>query len=252
MEDKAKLNLPPANLTPAETRLLIKRAQDGDINARDRLIKSNLRLVMSLVQRFSRRGAEADDLFQVGCLGLVKAIEHFDLSFEVRFSTYAVPRILGEIKRYLQNETVVKVSRQWHDLAGKAAASRERLTQELGRSPTVTEVALDLGVKREDVVYAMEAVAQPASVDDVVYQDEGTPLKLSDQIATDSEDASVVDNLALRQVLLSLPEEERHLVTMRFLKNMRQVDVARSLGVSQAHISRLEQRVLLKMRTLLS
>ncbi|HHW08809.1 MAG TPA: SigB/SigF/SigG family RNA polymerase sigma factor [Firmicutes bacterium] len=252
MEELIKMALPPADLSPEETRLLIRRAQKGDLAARDRLIKSNLRLVMSLVQRFSRRGAEADDLFQVGCLGLVSAIEHFNLEYEVRFSTYAVPRILGEIKRFLQKEAVVKVSRHWHDLAGKAAASRERLTQELGRSPTVTEVALDIGVRREDVVYAMEAVAQPVSVEEIVFQDEGAPLKLGDQIAIESEDAAVVDNLALRQVLSSLPEEERQLVEMRFIRNMRQVDVARAFGVSQAHVSRLEQRVLLKMRSLMS
>ncbi len=252
MDNVIKLDLPPANLTYEETRQHIKAAQAGDKAARDRLIQANLRLVMSMAQRFAGRGGELEDLFQVGCLGLVEAVEHFDLRYDVRFSTYAVPRILGEIKRYLQKDRPVKIGRQLQILAGEAARAREAFTRETGRSPTVTELAARLGVAREDVVMALEATAPPASLDEMVNKDESDPVRLGEQLGMESETGIVVDNLALQQVFATLAAEERLLVALRFFRNMRQVDVAKEMGVSQAHISRMEQRILLKMRGLLA
>lgn len=251
MESITKRELPPANLTHNETRSLIRVAQKGDKLARDKLIQANLRLVMSLVQRYSGRGYDQDDLFQVGCIGLVHAIEHFDLSYEVRFSTYAVPRILGEIRRYIQQDRTVKVGRHWHDLAINAARTRDTLEQEIGRSPTISELASRLGVAREEVVAALESAAQPASMDELINKDESDPWRISDLFGVESHAGIIEDNIALQQVMATLSEEEQLLVKMRFFQEMRQTDVAQSLGVSQAHISRLERRVLFKMRNLL-
>jgi RNA polymerase sporulation-specific sigma factor len=246
-------SLAAPNLPHDEVRRLLRAAQAGDTLARATLIKANLRLARSVARRFGSRYADSDDLFQVACVGLIKAIDHFDLAFEVRFSTYAVPRILGEIQRYLQQDRPLKVGRSLQDTAAAATQARERLTQELGRSPTVREIAGHLGVDREDVVVALEAVGAPASLEQVIHQDDGEPILLRDHLgAEEGEVPDMLDNMALHQVLSSLSNEERGLVTMRFFRKMRQVEVAQAMQVSQAHVSRLERKVLRKMRVLLT
>jgi RNA polymerase sporulation-specific sigma factor len=244
--------LPQANLSPAETRRLLAAAQAGDTAARDKLVQANLRLARSVVQRFAHRDLDLEDLFQVACIGLVKAIDHFDLSFDVRFSTYAVPRILGEIRRHLQLDRPVKLGRAIQEKAAMVARAREEMTQELGRSPTAGEIGERLGLDRAEVVAAIEATASPVSLEEVVHEDDGAPIHLSDQLGDEGTVPALIDNLALRQAFASLAEVEKALVIMRFFRQMRQVDVARQMGVSQAYISRLEQRVLSKMRDMLA
>lgn len=252
VEYSSRTPLPAANLSPEETRRLLHLAQRGDTQARETLIHANMRLARSIVQRFRGRSADPEDLFQVACLGLMKAIDHFDLSYDVRFSTYAVPRILGEIRRYLQQDQPLRLGRSLQEKVRAVAQAREQLSHELKRSPTTGEIAHRLGVEREDVVTALEAASTPASLEEVIHQSEGEPILLQDQIGVDEEAPGLIDNLALQQVLASLSEEERNLVVMRFFQNMRQVDVAKALCLSQPQISRLEQRVLGKMRAMLA
>lgn len=250
--DNAKQCRATANLSHEETRSLLRAAQAGDARARSTLIQANLRLARSVARRFLGRGADIDDLFQVACVGLIQAIDHFDLSFQVRFSTYAVPRILGEIRRYLQQDRPIKVGRSLQDMATSAIRAREQLTHELGRSPTVGEIAGHLGLDREDVIVALEAMSTPASLEQVIHQDDSEPILLGDHLGEEGEVPGLIDNMALHQVLSSLGADERRLVTLRFFRQMRQVEVAQVMEVSQAHISRLEQRVLRKMRALLA
>lgn len=244
--------LPAADLSLEATRELLGLAQAGDTEARDRLIHANMRLARSIAWRFHGRGADPEDLFQVACLGLMKAIDHFDLSFDVRFSTYAVPRILGEIRRYLQQDRPIKVGRSLQERYRAVAQAREQLTQQLSSSPTPADIAAYLGIEREEVVAALEASATPTSLETVIHQDEGEPILLQDQLSDDEEVPVLIENMALRQVLARLTDQERHLVTMRFFNNMKQVDVAKALSVSQPQISRMEQRILLKMRSMLA
>lgn len=252
MDHLSLFPLPAASLSHEETRRLLRAAQAGDRQARDTLVQANLRLARSMVQRFTGRGADLEDLFQVACVGLVKAIDRFDLQFDVRFSTYAVPSILGEIRRYLQKDKPIKVGRALQEKAAAVLRAREELTQELERSPTPAEIAMRLGMEREDVVTALEAVAPLTSLEDTVHQDDDDSLQVGDQLGVESPVGALVENMALRQVFTMLSDTEQSLVTMRFFREMRQADVARAMGVSQAHISRMERRVLAKMRDMLA
>lgn len=242
-----------APLSKRQVRALLEAAQKGDKKSRDRLVESNLKLVLSVVRRFSGRRADMDDLFQVGCEGLIKAIEGFDLSYDVAFSTYAVPRIIGEIRRYVRDNLPIKVGRSTRSLGEQAAIARERLTQSLGRSPTPSEVAAAVGAPKEEVVAALDALIPPRSLDQPIYLDDGEPLFLKDQISAASDlDPShdPVENLALIQVLRELSPEERKFVRLRYLQRHSQTKVAQYLGRSQAHVSRMERRLLIRLRRL--
>lgn len=237
-------------LDPKTARNLIARAQAGDTAARDALIESNLRLVLSVVRRFYGRGADHDDLFQVGCLGLIKAVERFDLSYDVAFSTYAVPRIIGELRRYLRDDQPIKVGRSLRESGQAAQAARDLLEQRLGRPPTVDEIARHVGSDAQTIVMALEAAGRPASLDQPVDLGDGSPVYLKDQVADVDETDKPVVNLALMQVLEKLPEDERRLVHIRFIEGWSQVRTAEQMGCSQAHVSRMERRVIDRLRRL--
>lgn len=234
-------------------RRLLRLAQAGDTEARDRLVVGNLRLVHSLVRRFlSAGGADRDDLFQAGCIGLMRAIERFDLRYDVRFSTYAVPQILAEIKRFLREDRTVRITRHGLELARRATEAREALQLELGRSPTPREIGERIGVSREEVVAALDAAAPPRSLDERVSGDEDSRTRL-EQLSSDADDTyeSMVEGMALRTALLELEPLERRILVWRFIQERRQVDVAKELAVSQAYVSRLERRILKRIRELL-
>jgi len=235
-------------LSEEETRTYIKQVKEGDTGARRILMEYNLRLVMSVVQRFNGRG-DLEDLFQIGCLGLAKAIDGFDLSYDVRFSTYAVPVIIGEIKRHLRDDQTIRVSRSLRELAQRAMKRKAELEQELNRAPTLKELAAALEVEPEELVASMEAVQAPESLQAVVYEDEGQPILLEDQVGTSSGADKWIDSIVLRQVYASLSPEEQELITLRFLEEKTQVEVAQRLGISQAQVSRLEKRLLLNLRS---
>lgn len=235
------------SLTNAETRKYLQQAQAGDTAARRILIEHNLRLVMSVVQRFRGRG-DLEDLFQIGCLGLAKAIDGFDLSYDVRFSTYAVPVIIGEIKRYLRDDQTIRVSRSLQELAQRAVRKKAELEQKLNRAPTLKELAVALEVEPEELVASMEAVQAPESLQSVIYEDEGQPILLEDQIGTASGADKWIESIALREVYATLTPEEQQLITLRFLEEKTQVEVAKQLGISQAQVSRLEKKLLKNMR----
>ncbi|HHV62182.1 MAG TPA: SigB/SigF/SigG family RNA polymerase sigma factor [Firmicutes bacterium] len=237
-------------LPPDRLGELIARVRAGDEGARDLIASSNLRLVMSLVQRFQGRGIDLEELFQVGCVGLMKAIDKFDSSYGVQFSTYAVPVILGEIKRYLRDNGAIKVSRTTRELASCAARVRQELAASLGREPTIDEIASTLEVSREEIVESIEAMRPVIHIFDVVSDDgEDEDLRVIDQIrAGEDFDTRSVELLALRDALAKLDEIERNVILMRYFRDMNQVDVAQVLGISQAQVSRLEKRALKRMR----
>ncbi|NPV52300.1 MAG: SigB/SigF/SigG family RNA polymerase sigma factor [Firmicutes bacterium] len=228
----------------------IARVRAGDKGARELVARSNLKLVMSLVQRFQGRGIDADELFQVGCVGLMKAIDKFDPAYGVQFSTYAVPVILGEIKRYLRDNGPVKVSRATRELASCVARTRGELAASLGREPTIDEIASALDISREQIIESIEAMRPVIHMFDVVADDgEDDKLRVIDQVGSgDDFDAESVELLALKDALAKLDEIERSVVLMRYFRDMNQVDVARRLGISQAQVSRLEKRALKRMR----
>ncbi|MBX5437634.1 MAG: RNA polymerase sporulation sigma factor SigF [Alicyclobacillaceae bacterium] len=230
-----------------EVRELIERSQSGDAQARDELVLANQRLVWAVVQRFLGRGYEADDLFQIGCIGLMKAIDKFDLNYDVKFSTYAVPMIIGEIQRFLRDDSTVKVSRSLKEQARQIRRVREELAKRLGRQPQVSEIAAEMGMDPSDVVFAQEALRAPASIHETVFENDGDPIYLMDQIADDNQSAWF-DKIALHEVLGRLPERERLIVYLRFFKDKTQSDVARVLGISQVQVSRLEKRILQTIR----
>lgn len=237
----------PGVLSGEETRALLARAQAGDREARDRLVEANLRLVASVASRFVGRGLEFDDLYQIGCMALVRAIERFDLRYEVRFSTYAVPVIMGEIRQRLRQEHPLRIGRSLQDLAARAAQSRAALTQRLGRPPTAAEIAQDLQVDKEDVVAALDARRTVQSLDEGL-PDAGDELRLGDRLAAPQDAEGFVDRLALRAAMARLDEWERRLLVLRFFLDLPQTEAARRLGVSQAHVSRTEQRLLRALR----
>ncbi|MDI3270342.1 MAG: RNA polymerase sporulation sigma factor SigG [Bacillota bacterium] len=239
-------------LTNEEMRELFRRYQEeGDREARETLIQGNLRLVLSVLQRFQHRSDNMDDLFQVGCIGLMKAIDHFDLSHNVRFSTYAVPMIIGEIRRYLRDNNPLRVSRSLRDVAYKALQVRDQLTHRLSREPSLAEIAAELGVPRSEVVYALDAIQDPVSLFEAVYENGGDPILVMDQVADEkqSEDGWL-QGVAVEEALKKLGERERLIVRMRFFLGKTQMEVAEEIGISQAQVSRLEKAALLQMRKL--
>ncbi len=230
-------------------RELFPRVHAGDVEARNEFIQGNLRLVLSVIQRFNNRGESVDDLFQVGCIGLIKAIDNFDVTQNVRFSTYAVPMIIGEIRRYLRDNNPIRVSRSLRDTAYKALRAREALTYERGREPRVDEIARQMEMPEEDVVYALEAIQDPVSLFDPVYQDGGDAIYVMDQVRDNrvSEDDWVRD-LSINQALSRLAERERNIINRRFFQGRTQMEVAEEIGISQAQVSRLEKSALQQMR----
>lgn len=222
-------------------KLLKEIRETGSKDARDRLIKGNLRLVLSVIQRFTGRGEDIDDLFQIGVIGLMKAIDNFDLTKEVRFSTYCVPMISGELRRYLRDSSHVKVSRSLRDLAYKALQSKERLTSNLQREPTMDEIAADIGEKRSDVVIALESISDPVSLYEPVYSDSDDALFIMDQISDKNDVESRMNELTIRDAINQLGQRERNILYLRFFRGRTQTEVAKEIGISQAQVSRLEK-----------
>lgn len=236
-------------LTDEEKRALLEKSRAGDVAAREELICGNLRLVLSIIQRFSGRRENADDLFQVGCIGLVKAVDNFNLALDVKFSTYAVPMIIGEIRRYLRDNNSIRISRSVRDLAYRALQAREELTREREYEPSVEDIAARLGEEREAVARAMEAIIEPISLYEPVYSENGDSIYVMDQLCdTSSEDEHWIDNIALRDAMARLGERERRIVEMRFFRNRTQMEIAKSIGISQAQVSRLEKSALAHIR----
>lgn len=232
-----------------EMSVLIERSHAGDKEAREVLIEKNLGLVHHIVKRYLNRGVDAEDLFQIGCIGLMKAIDKFDLSFEVKFSTYAVPMISGEIKRFLRDDGLVKVSRTLKENGWKIKKVREQFQHENGREPTLQEVAEMTGLSVEDVVMAMDAGAEVESIYRSIYQSDGNEIYLADQIASKSnEKEQLLNHMLLGQLLSELEGEEKELISLRYFQGKTQVDVAERLGISQVQVSRLEKRILRRMR----
>ncbi|MBR0235972.1 MAG: RNA polymerase sporulation sigma factor SigG [Clostridia bacterium] len=236
-------------LSDDEKDALLHRAKDGDMRARNELIDGNLRLVLSVIQKFSGRGESADDLFQIGCVGLIKAIDNFDIGVGVKFSTYAVPMIIGEIRRYLRDNSMMRVSRGVRDLAYKALGAKEELSKKLSRDPTVEEIAQQLGEPAAEVSAALDAIVAPVSLYDPVYSDGGDSIYLLDQISDErSVDESWIDDIALSEAIKKLSERERAIVTMRFYRGKTQMEIADEIGISQAQVSRIEKSALDRIR----
>ena len=233
----------------AEMMQMIEKIQAGDKQARDEFIQGNLRLVLSVIQRFSNRGENPDDLFQVGCIGLIKALDNFDLSHGVKFSTYAVPMIIGEIRRYLRDNNTIRVSRSMRDLAYKALQTKEQLSGSLQREPSVEEIAKAMNIDREDIVLALESIQEPVSLFEPVYHDDGDALYVMDQVQdTKNTDVNWIENLSLSEAMKKLTPRERHILNMRFFEGKTQMEVAKEISISQAQVSRLEKNALKYMR----
>lgn len=228
---------------------LLKKAREGNKQAREELINGNLRLVLSVIQKFMNRGENPDDLFQVGCIGLIKAIDNFDLSQDVRFSTYAVPMIIGEIRRYLRDNNAVRVSRSMRDTAYKAIQAKEKLSNELLRDPTAEEIAKELDMKKEAVVLALEAIVEPVSLYEPVYSEGGDAIYVMDQIGDGNISDSWVDEILIRQAMEELSDREKRILNLRFMVGKTQTEVAREVGISQAQVSRLEKGAIKKIKS---
>ncbi|MBM7598677.1 RNA polymerase sporulation-specific sigma factor [Virgibacillus halotolerans] len=229
-------------------KLFVKMQQDGDLSAREELVNGNLRLVLSVIQRFNNRGEYVDDLFQVGCIGLMKSIDNFDLGHNVRFSTYAVPMIIGEIRRYLRDNNPIRVSRSLRDIAYKALQVREKLISKTSKEPTPMEIAEEMGIPHSDIVFAMDAIQDPVSLFEPIYNDGGDPIFVMDQISDDKEeDASWVDKLSLKEGMHQLNGREKMILNKRFFQGKTQMEVADEIGISQAQVSRLEKAAIHQM-----
>ncbi|MBQ2729784.1 MAG: RNA polymerase sporulation sigma factor SigG [Clostridia bacterium] len=232
-------------LSDKEKKELLLKAREGDTRAREALIDGNLRLVLSIIQRFTNRRENLDDLFQVGCIGLIKAIDNFNVELEVKFSTYAVPMIIGEVRRYLRDNNTIRVSRSVRDLAYRALQAREHLQSIDSQEPTVEQIAKELQESPEAVAAAIEAIADPVSLYDPVYSDGGDSIYVMDQISdAESCDEAWLEDIALREALKTLGERERAIINMRFFKGKTQMEIAREIGISQAQVSRLEKGAL--------
>ncbi len=232
-------------LTAAETDALLRRAKNGDSAARERLVEGNLRLVLSVLQRFSGRGENADDLFQVGCVGLLKAIDNFDISQNVRFSTYGVPMIIGEIRRYLRDNSAIRVSRSMRDTAYRVLQAREKLQREQQREPTVEQIARELDIPREEVVFAMDAVCDPVSLFEPIYSDSGDAVCVMDQVRDSrNTDEDWLEQIALKEAMSRLSARERLILTLRYSDGKTQMEVSGEIGISQAQVSRLEKNAI--------
>jgi len=223
---------------------LLKAMHSGDKSARDKLINGNLRLVLSVIQRFTNRGENLDDLFQVGCIGLIKAIDNFDISQNVRFSTYAVPMIIGEIRRYLRDNNAVRVSRSMRDTAYHAMQAKEKLQNELNREPTVEEIAKELDIDTSQVVIALESIVDPVSLYEPVYNDGGDTIYVMDQVSSLDTDKDWLDEIVIKETIKDLSEREKRILSLRFMQGKTQMEVAKEIGISQAQVSRLEKNVI--------
>ncbi|MFF3021546.1 RNA polymerase sporulation sigma factor SigG [Gottfriedia sp. NPDC057948] len=231
-----------------EMRKLFHAMQSGDRSARETIVNGNLRLVLSVIQRFNNRGEFVDDLFQVGCIGLMKSIDNFDLSQNVKFSTYAVPMIIGEIRRYLRDNNPIRVSRSLRDIAYKALQVRERLLAENSKEPTPVQIAEVLGVTHEEIVFALDAIQDPVSLFEPIYNDGGDPIFVMDQLSDDkNKDEQWVEELALREGMKRLNDREKMIITKRFFQGKTQMEVAEEIGISQAQVSRLEKSAIKQM-----
>ena len=231
-------------LPEKEKNALLLKAKSGDTRAREQLITGNLRLVLSVIQRFSNRGENLDDLFQVGCIGLMKAIDNFDTSHDVKFSTYAVPMIIGEVRRYLRDNNPVRVSRSMRDTAYHAMQAREKLSNEMGREPTVEEIAKELGKEKSEVVIALESIVDPVSFYEPVFSNGGDTIFLMDQLGSDESGGDWIDEISIKESIKNLPEREKQILSMRFMRGMTQTEVANEIGISQAQVSRLEKNAI--------
>ena len=233
----------------SEARVLIEKAQNGDLDARDRLISGNLRPVLSVIQKFSGRGESMDDLFQVGVIGLIKAIDCFDLSQNVQFSTYGVPMISGELRRFLRDNSAVRVSRSLRDTAYKVLQTKERLTNEQGREPDIEAIAKALDIKRSEVVFALDAICDPVSLYEPIYNDTGESACVMDQIGdTRNTDEHWLDQIALGEAVSRLSDREKRILSLRFYEGKTQMEVAREVGISQAQVSRLEKNAVARIK----
>ena len=236
-------------LSNEEKENLFLRIERGDKAAREKYVKGNLRLVLSVIQRFSNNHEHADDLFQVGCIGLMKAVDNFDRSLDVKFSTYAVPMILGEVRRYLRDNNSIRVSRSLRDTAYKAIYAKEQLTKSMNRTPTIEEIAKETDISEEDIIYALDAIATPMSLFEPVYQDGNDPLFLMDQICDKkNKEETWVEHLSLQEAMNQLPGREYHIIKKRFFEGKTQMEVSDEVGISQAQVSRLEKSALKHMR----
>ena len=232
-------------LSEQEKRDLLTRARAGDKEARQSMIEGNLRLVLSVVQRFSQRGENMDDLFQVGCIGLIKAIDNFDPAQQVRFSTYGVPMIIGEIRRYLRDNSSIRVSRSMRDTAYRVLQAREKLQREQQREPTVEQIARELGIRREEVVFAMDAVCDPVSLFEPIYSDGGDAVCVMDQVRDNKNtDEDWLEQIALKEAMARLSERERQILALRYSDGKTQMEVSSEIGISQAQVSRLEKNAI--------
>ena len=233
-------------LSREEKNKLFIKIKNGDLQARETFVKGNLRLVLSVIQRFNNRGENVDDLFQVGCIGLIKAIDNFDLSQNVQFSTYAVPMIIGEIRRYLRDNNSIRVSRSLKDIAYKAMHVKERLISKNSKEPTISEIAKELDLPKEDVVFALDAIADPVSLFEPIYHE---AIYVMDQVKdTKNVDENWLENIALSEAMKHLDEREKHILNLRFFQSRTQMEVAEEIGISQAQVSRLEKSALKQLR----
>lgn len=235
-------------LKEKEKEELLKKIRDGDKYAREKLINGNLRLVLSVIKRFWSRGENPDDLFQIGCIGLIKAIDNFDVTQNVRFSTYAVPMIIGEIRRYLRDNNAIRVSRSIKDMAYKAMQAKEILTARLGREPTVGEIAKELDSPRTDVVMALESVVEPMSLYEPVFSDGGDTIYVLDQVGDKNDEVGWVDEISFKEAMKGLSDREKKILTLRFMHGKTQMEVSKEIGISQAQVSRLEKGVINKIK----
>jgi len=242
-----------ALLSHEETIELIEKSQNGDSNAKEKLVESNLGLIRSVLKGFLNRGHDFEDLFQIGSIGLLKAIEKFDNSFDVKFSTYAVPMIIGEIKRFLRDDGIIKVSRSLKQIAGMTKAAEEKLSKELGREPTIQEISNEIGIEKEEIIMALESSYQPEYLYDVIHQNDGSPLYLIDKISSEVDEAAdVVDNIMLKDILNQLKPRDRQVIILRYFQDKTQIEVANLLGISQVQVSRIEKRIIEDMRKFLA
>lgn len=232
-----------------EMRELLMEMRDGDYSSREKFIKGNLRLVLSVIQRFNNRGENVDDLFQVGCIGLIKAIDNFDLNQNVKFSTYAVPMIIGEIRRYLRDNNSIRVSRSLRDIAYRALQVRDKLICKNNKEPTISQIAKELKVQREEVVFALDAIQDPVSLFEPIYHDGGDAIYVMDQISDNKNlDDSWLENIAIKEAMKKLNDREKLILNLRFFDGRTQMEVADEIGISQAQVSRLEKTALRHMR----
>lgn len=235
-------------LTEDETKDLLRKTKEGDEQAREKLIQGNFRLVLSVLQKFIGRGESADDLFQVGVIGLIKAIDNFNIELNVKFSTYGVPMILGEVRRYLRDNQSVRVSRSMRDMAYKAMQAKEKLTAQNRCEPTVEQIAAEIGANRADVVIALESITDPVSLFEPIYSDSGDTLYVMDQISDRTDSNAALNEMLVNDAVSKLPERERNILALRYLQGKTQVEVAKAIGISQAQVSRLEKSAIMNIK----